>query len=129
MLQKYIDRPSPSVSATRYHNTVMAGNDGELWISKPNIDGVYRWVRVVNQIKRSMFLRKRSKRSKKSMKRSKRSKKSMKRSKRSKKSMKRSKKSMKRSKKSMKKSMKRSKRSKNSIKKSILRILSRSKAF
>jgi len=38
-------RISPSISAKLKKNKVLKGNDGNLWISLPNKNNVYRWVR------------------------------------------------------------------------------------
>ncbi len=40
------NRPSPSVSATKFCGKKKRGNDGNMYISKPNKNGVCRWVKV-----------------------------------------------------------------------------------
>jgi hypothetical protein len=44
--KKYQDRPSPSYPANECHGERMKGNDGLLYISKGNKNGVYKWVKV-----------------------------------------------------------------------------------
>ncbi len=39
-------RPSPSVSATLHCGKRKRGNDGNMYLSKPNKNGVCRWVKV-----------------------------------------------------------------------------------
>jgi hypothetical protein len=39
-------RPSPSVSATSHCGKKKRGNDGNMYLSKPNKNGVCRWVKV-----------------------------------------------------------------------------------
>ncbi len=39
-------RPSPTVSATLHCGKKMRGNDGNMYISKPNKNGVCRWVKA-----------------------------------------------------------------------------------
>ncbi len=38
-----VNRPSPSISATEHHWETRSGNDGNLWESKPNKNGVFSW--------------------------------------------------------------------------------------
>ncbi len=42
-------RPSPTVSATKNCGKKMRGNDGNMYISKPNKNGVCRWVKVAKK--------------------------------------------------------------------------------
>ena len=44
--KKYQDRPSPPYPANECHNKRMMGNDGLLYISQGNKNGIYRWVKV-----------------------------------------------------------------------------------
>lgn len=39
-------RPSPSISAQDNPNKIKKGNDGNLWISKENINGIYQWKKL-----------------------------------------------------------------------------------
>lgn len=41
-----LNRPSPSVSATEHNWETRTGNDGNLWTSKPNKNGVFSWRKV-----------------------------------------------------------------------------------
>ena len=47
-LKKYLDRPSPPRAANEIgcRDQVFMGNDGNHWISVPNVTGVYRWVKM-----------------------------------------------------------------------------------
>ncbi len=45
-LQKKGLRPSPTESATLYCGKKKKGNDGHMYLSKPNKNGVCRWVKV-----------------------------------------------------------------------------------
>lgn len=45
-LEKYAKRPSPPHPANDRPNETMTGNDGNQYISTPNKNGVYRWVKV-----------------------------------------------------------------------------------
>lgn len=40
-------RPSPSNKAREYKNMKLVGNDGNMYISKPDKNGVYKWVKKV----------------------------------------------------------------------------------
>jgi hypothetical protein len=42
-------RPSPTVSATKNCGKKMRGNDGNMYVSKPNKNGVCRWVKVTKK--------------------------------------------------------------------------------
>ncbi len=42
---KYAARGSPPYPANECQGEMMTGNDGELYVSKPNKNGVYRWVK------------------------------------------------------------------------------------
>ena len=44
--KKYQDRPSPPYPANECHNKQMTGNDGLLYVSKGDKNGVYKWVKV-----------------------------------------------------------------------------------
>ena len=39
-------RPSPSVHANEHKWTILEGNDGNNWQSRPNKDNVFRWVKI-----------------------------------------------------------------------------------
>jgi len=53
-LKKYIKRPSPPYPANECKNLKKKGNDGKVWISKPNKKGVYRWTKVNGCIKSTL---------------------------------------------------------------------------
>ena len=42
-LKKYNNRPSPSSSANKNCGKTIKGNDGNMYISKPNKNGICRW--------------------------------------------------------------------------------------
>ena len=42
---KYSNRPSPPYPANECRGKIMKGNNGEMYISKPMSNGVYRWVK------------------------------------------------------------------------------------
>lgn len=44
--KKYQDRPSPPYPANECHNKRMMGNDGLLYVSQGNKNGVYKWIKV-----------------------------------------------------------------------------------
>ena len=44
--KKYQSRPSPPYPANECHNERMTGNDGLLYVSKGDKNGVYKWVKV-----------------------------------------------------------------------------------
>ena len=86
--KKYLDRPSPPVSAALYPEKTMRGNDGNDYFSDPDKNGRYRWVLsgvrqgtalwykklTQDNIKRSSKKSKRSSRSRKGKRSSKKSK-------------------------------------------------------
>ena len=41
--KKYLERPSPPVSAMNYQGKRKKGNDGNWWVSTPNSKNVYSW--------------------------------------------------------------------------------------
>jgi hypothetical protein len=43
--KKYSERPSPPYPANECRGKIMKGNNGEMYISKPMSNGVYRWVK------------------------------------------------------------------------------------
>jgi hypothetical protein len=43
--KKYAERPSPPYPANECRGKIMKGNNGEMYISKPMSNGVYRWVK------------------------------------------------------------------------------------
>jgi selenocysteine-specific translation elongation factor len=43
--KKYAERPSPPYPANECRDKIMKGNNGEMYISKPMSNGVYRWVK------------------------------------------------------------------------------------
>jgi hypothetical protein len=43
---RLLNRPSPPYPAKEFANRSKAGNDGNRWRSKPNVNGVYRWVKI-----------------------------------------------------------------------------------
>jgi hypothetical protein len=47
-LSKYTSRPSPPrpANSAGCRGQIHVGNDGKDWISKPAVNGVYRWVKV-----------------------------------------------------------------------------------
>lgn len=47
--QKYTVRNSPTYSAAKCKGTRKKGNDGKLYASKPDKNGVYKWVAVTKQ--------------------------------------------------------------------------------
>lgn len=55
-LKKYLDRPSPPRAANEIgcRDQVYMGNDGNLWKSVSNINGVYRWVKTSTSSKASL---------------------------------------------------------------------------
>ena len=55
-LKKYLDRPSPPRAANEIgcRDQVYMGNDGNLWKSVSNINGVYRWVKTSASPKASL---------------------------------------------------------------------------
>jgi hypothetical protein len=52
-LKKYLDRPSPPRAANEIgcRDQVYMGNDGNLWRSISNVNGVYRWVKMADSPK------------------------------------------------------------------------------
>lgn len=48
-LKKFTDRPSPPRAASDpgCQGKTFKGNDGNDWISKPTVKGVYRWTKIV----------------------------------------------------------------------------------
>jgi len=54
-LKKYLDRPSPPRAANEIgcRDQVYMGNDGNLWRSVSNVNGVYRWVKMAASPKAS----------------------------------------------------------------------------
>lgn len=44
--KKYSSRKSPPYSANTHCYSTMRGNDGDLWYSKPNKNGICRWIKV-----------------------------------------------------------------------------------
>ena len=48
-IEKKGPRPSPTVSATKNCGKKMRGNDGNMYVSKPNKNGVCRWVKVTKK--------------------------------------------------------------------------------
>ena len=44
--KKYKDRPSPPYPANECHGERMTGNDGLLYVSKGDKNGIYKWVKV-----------------------------------------------------------------------------------
>ena len=40
---KYSLRNSPPYPANKCHNKIMLGNDGNMYTSKPNVNGIYTW--------------------------------------------------------------------------------------
>jgi len=53
-LKKYTKRPSPPYPANECKKLKKKGNDGKVWISKPNKKGVYRWTKVNGCIKSTL---------------------------------------------------------------------------
>ena len=51
--KKYTSRKSPSFPANECCGEKKLGNDGTMWLSKPNRKGVCRWVKVARSSKRS----------------------------------------------------------------------------
>jgi hypothetical protein len=47
--KKYQDRPSPPYPANECHNKRMTGNDGLLYVSQGNKNGVYKWIKVSDE--------------------------------------------------------------------------------
>ena len=45
-VKKYQDRPSPPYPANECHDERMTGNDGLLYVSKGDKNGIYKWVKV-----------------------------------------------------------------------------------
>lgn len=45
-LKKYINRPGPAFPAQNCKKHLKVGNDGNLYRSSPNKNGIYRWVKV-----------------------------------------------------------------------------------
>ena len=43
--KKYAQRPSPPIKANDCKGKTKKGNDGSMYVSKPNVNGVYRWSR------------------------------------------------------------------------------------
>lgn len=48
---KYETRNSPNVSAQEHKNKLMEGNDGLDYVSKPDKNGVYKWVKIKEMIR------------------------------------------------------------------------------
>ena len=44
--KKYVTRNSPSYPANKCLGETKKGNDGKMYISKSNVNNVYRWVKV-----------------------------------------------------------------------------------
>jgi hypothetical protein len=42
--KKYLDRPSPPISANENCGATAQGNDGQMYVSVANIKGICRWV-------------------------------------------------------------------------------------
>lgn len=77
--QKYRNRPGPQYPANDCKNMRKKGNDGNYYISAPNKNGIFRWVKLetINKGKGSGNLKqKRSRRKSRSKKRSRRKSKS-----------------------------------------------------
>jgi hypothetical protein len=55
--KKYRERPSPPYAARDCRGQVLEGNDGRLYESRPNVNGVYAW-RLVNKSTRKVTQRK-----------------------------------------------------------------------
>jgi hypothetical protein len=47
--QKYKSRPSPAWHAEDCKDTAMFGNDKQLYVSKPDSRGIYRWVPMTHR--------------------------------------------------------------------------------
>ena len=47
--KKYQDRPSPPYPANECHNKQMTGNDGNIYVSTGDKNGVYKWVKVSDE--------------------------------------------------------------------------------
>lgn len=53
---KYKSRPSPPLPARNYCNQIKVGNDGNMYISIPDKNGVCKWKRYIQDLLKRDFI-------------------------------------------------------------------------